>query len=62
MSDAANTLLNVERLSVVFDDGKSAKHRDLEEVSLTIHEGEVVGFPRSPTADRSHKPKLVIVN
>ena len=44
MSDAANTLLNVERLSVVFDDGKSAKHRALEEVSLTIHEGEVVGL------------------
>ncbi len=44
MTEATNGLLRVEGLTVDFDGGKPTAHRALDGVSLSVHEGEVVGL------------------
>jgi ABC-type dipeptide/oligopeptide/nickel transport system ATPase component len=44
MHEKSNHLLSVEGLSVVFDFGKPSAHCALDDVSLTLGEGEVLGL------------------
>ena len=44
MPEKAASILNVEGLTVDFDAGKPTAHRALEDVSLSIAEGEVLGL------------------